>query len=92
MLAQQESGRGCKRVAGVSPPVVGSMKMNFLASLTLLGVTATRRPGCQTLTLLEKLMKLKWSPGRRSPRMVKRASLVWRTQKQQVRTCAGKHR
>ena len=51
--------------------------MNFLASLTLSGVTGTRRPGCHTFTLLEKLMKLKRSSGRRSFRMVNRASLVW---------------
>lgn len=62
----------------LSPPVVGSVKMNFLASLMLSGVTGTRRFGCQTLILLEKLMKLKRSPGRRSLKMVNRASLVWR--------------
>lgn len=62
--------------AGVSPPLVGSMTTNFLASLTALGVAGTRRPGCQTLILLEKLMKLKRSAGRRSPRMVRSASLV----------------
>lgn len=59
------------------PPVVASVKINFLASLTVSGVTSTRRFGCQTLILLEKLMMLKRSPGRRSLRMVNRASLVW---------------
>lgn len=43
----------------VSPPVGASMKINFLASLTVNGVTGTRRLSCQTLILLEKLMKLK---------------------------------
>lgn len=59
-----------------SPPVGISVNINFLASLTVRGVTGTRRLGCQTLILLEKLMKLKRSPGRKSLRMVNRASLV----------------
>lgn len=60
----------------LSPPVGISVKINFLASLTVRGVTGTRRAGCQTLILLEKLTKLKRSSGRRSLRMVNRASLV----------------
>lgn len=60
------------------PPVVASVKINFLASLMLSGVTGTSSWGFQTLILLEKLMKLKWSPGLRSFRMVNRASLVWK--------------
>lgn len=43
----------------VSPPLGTNVNMNFLASLTVRGVTGTSRFGCQTLILLEKLMKLK---------------------------------
>lgn len=60
------------------PPVVGSVKMNFLASRMLSGVTGSRRPGCHTFTLFEKPTRLNRSAGRRSFRMLRRASLVWR--------------
>lgn len=57
--------------------MVGSEKMNFLASRMLSGVTGSRRPGCHTFTRLEKPTRLKRSAGRRSVRMLRRASLVW---------------